>query len=154
MTDEHPRRLAEREDGDVARFRPPGGSPQPYAARTCHPTRRDCEARSRTPTRGRVRSSTTSPTAAATSTARPCRRTPPTHPAVSAPSSAPAPGAAYSSPTVPGPPPNSSVPSAGNSARGMPKTMAFRSIRKVPCSARRPATERSATESRRYRESG
>ena len=67
-------------------------------------------------------------TSTAAMTASPWRRTRPTQPLVSAPSSAPAPGAEYSSPTVVAPPPKTVAASAGNSARGMPKTIAFRSI--------------------------
>ena len=65
----------------------------------------------------------------ATMTARPWRWIRLTQPVVSAPTSAPAPGAAYRKPSVAAPPPNSVVASAGNSARGMPNTMALMSIR-------------------------
>jgi len=68
----------------------------------------------------------------ATTTERPCRLTRPTQPLVSAPSRAPAPGAAYSRPTVVAPPPKTVAASAGNSARGMPNTIAFMSIRYAP----------------------
>jgi hypothetical protein len=65
----------------------------------------------------------------ATMTASPCRWTRLTQPVVSAPIRAPAPGAAYRKPSVEAPPPNSPVASAGNSALGMPNTMALISIR-------------------------
>ena len=76
-------------------------------------------------------------------TARPCRRTRPTQPELSAPSSAPDAGAAYSRPTTPAPPPNVRVASSGNSARGMPNTMALMSMTNVPCRAWRPRRYRS-----------
>ena len=47
---------------------------------------------------------------------------------------APAAGAAYSRPTTPAPPPSTSVPMAGNSARGVPNTMALMSMSMMPCS--------------------
>jgi hypothetical protein len=62
-------------------------------------------------------------------TARPCRRRWEIQPVVSAPTSAPAPGAAYRNPSTAAPPPNTLAAMAGNSARGMPKTMALTSIR-------------------------
>ena len=60
--------------------------------------------------------------------ARPWWRTRLHHPVNSEPTRAPAPGAAYSRPTTPAPPPNSPTPRAGNTARGIPKIMALRSI--------------------------
>src|SRR5487761_1875504 len=74
-------------------------------------------------------------------TARPCRRIRLTQPVVSAPISAPAPGAAYRKPTAVAPP-NTVVPSAGNSARGIPNTIALMSIRYAPWMAWCPRTNR------------
>ena len=75
-------------------------------------------------------------------TARPCRWIRETQPVVSAPTSAPAPGAAYRNPSVDAPPPNTEAASAGNSARGMPNTMALMSIRYAPWMACRPRKKR------------
>ena len=61
-------------------------------------------------------------------TASPCRRTCFTHPVVSAPTSAPTAGAANRSPTTTGPPSNWVAARSGNSARGIPKTIAMMSI--------------------------
>ena len=61
--------------------------------------------------------------------ALPWWRTRAVHPVTSEPSRAPAPGAAYSRPTTPAPPPYRWTASAGNTARGMPKIMALRSMR-------------------------
>ena len=51
-----------------------------------------------------------------------------------------APGAAYRNPSVAAPPPNRITASAGNSARGMPNTMALMSIRYAPSMACLPRT--------------
>ena len=66
--------------------------------------------------------------ATATSTARPLRLRRDSQPHVSALTAAPKPEAAYKSPTVSAPPQNNVVPSSGNSARGNPNAMAFRSM--------------------------
>ena len=73
-------------------------------------------------------------------TARPWRWIRLTQPVVSAPTSAPAPGAAYRKPSVDAPPPKTETASAGNSARGMPNTMALMSIRYAPWMACLPRT--------------
>ena len=63
--------------------------------------------------------------------ARPWRITDDTQPDVRAPIKAPTPTAEWSKPTVKASPPNTPVPIAGNSAVGMPKTIALRSMSKV-----------------------
>ena len=78
----------------------------------------------------------------ATMTARPCRWIRDTQPVVSAPTRAPAPGAAYRNPSVAASPPNRVTASAGNSARGMPNTMALMSMMNVLSSTRLPLRKR------------
>ncbi len=80
--------------------------------------------------------------ATATMIPRPTRRIRVTDPEMSAPRNAPRAGAAFSSPTPIGPARNTSRASAGNSAFGIPKIIAFRSIAKVDSRTRRWRTNR------------
>ena len=79
---------------------------------------------------------------AAIVTPSPWRRTWVIHPDASEPRSAPAAGAAYSRPSSDAPPPSRWSAIAGNSAVGMPNTMALVSTAKIPISTCRPFRNR------------